>query len=167
MKKHLIYLLILSFTLKLNAVAAILPPTKHQSSLDKSQVERIKAIASMSLAEYEQLLGHKASTIEKYAFDRMKMKSRKMFDSEGNLQKKFEKRFVKADAKSEGKSEGSFWGGFALGYLLGVVGFLIAVFANRDGDKKRRVKGAIWGLVIQTLVITIWFLIWIYNISKS
>jgi hypothetical protein len=160
MKKLLICLLIFSFAIQLNAVAAILPPNDNKSSIDKSQVSRIKAFSSMSLAEYEQLLGHKASIIEKYAFDRMRMKSGKMFDNEGNLYKKYEKRFLKA----EGKSEGSFWGGFALGLFLGAAGLLIALFANRNGDKKKRVKGAIWGFVLWTLIAAISLVIFLTSV---
>jgi len=149
MKKYLFFLVLFSFLSNTFLFAAILPPTgSSPSKLEKTQMEEIKKFSSMSFVEYEKILGHKASKVEKYAFMRIRMKAAKMYDSEGNLLPKYQKRFLKA----EDKAEGSFWGGFALGLLFGIVGLLVALFANRDGDKKKRVRGAIWGFVIWNLV---------------
>ena len=149
MKNYLFFLVLFSFLINTFVFAAILPPTSfNPSEFEKTQLDEIKKFSSMSFVEYEKILGHKASKVEKYAYMRIKMKAAKMFDREGNLLPKYQKRFLKA----EGKAEGSFWGGFALGLLFGIVGLLVALFVNRDGDKKKRVRGAIWGFIIWNLV---------------
>ena len=149
MKKYLFFLVLFSFLINTFVFAAILPPTSfNPSEFEKTQLDEIKKFSSISFVEYEKILGHKASRVEKYAYMRIKMKAAKMFDREGNLLPKYQKRFLKA----EGKAEGSFWGGFALGLLFGFVGLLVALFTNRDGDKKKRVRGAIWGFIIWNLI---------------
>jgi hypothetical protein len=149
MKKYLFFLVLFSFLINTFVFAAILPPTSfNPSEFEKTHLDEIKKFSSMSFVEYEKILGHKASKVEKYAFMRIKMKAAKMFDREGNLLPKYQKRFLKA----EGKAEGSFWGGFALGLLFGFLGLLVALFANRNGDKKKRVRGAIWGFIIWNLL---------------
>jgi uncharacterized membrane protein YhaH (DUF805 family) len=149
MKKYLFFLVLFSFLINTFVFAAILPPTSfNPSEFEKTQLDEIKKFSSISFVEYEKILGHKASRVEKYAYMRINMKAAKMFDREGNLLPKYQKRFLKA----EGKAEGSFWGGFALGLLFGFVGLLVALFTNRDRDKKKRVRGAIWGFIIWNLI---------------
>lgn len=123
--------------------AAILPPSKgnDKNSEVTNGIETIKKFSTMTFNEYETMLGHKASKLEKFAFERMQKKSAKMLDENGNLQAKYEKRFNKM---YEG-GDGSFFGGFALGFLLGAIGLLLAYFAFKDGDHKNRIKGAWWG----------------------
>lgn len=136
--------------------AAILPPSNENTnnSVEKARIESIKKFSTMTLNEFEAMLGHKASKLEKYAFARMQKKSLKMFDENGNLDSKYEKKF---NRMYEG-SDGSFFGGFALGFFLGALGLLLAYFAFKDGDHQNRIKGAWWGfgvLVLLVLVLTI------------
>lgn len=141
MKKILSLLIVLCVAIITHA--AILPPSKAniENSDKKTSIQAIKKFSTMTFNEYETMLGHKASKMEKFAFERMQKKSSKMFDENGNLHSKYEKKF---NRMYEG-SDGSFLGGFALGFFLGAIGLLLAYVAFKDGDQKNRIKGAWWG----------------------
>jgi hypothetical protein len=157
MKKILSLLIVLTVTIISHA--AILPPSKtiNENTVEKSGIESIKKFSTMTLSEYETFLGHKASKLEKFAFERMQKKSSKMFDENGTLHSKYEKKFNKM---YEG-GDGSFLGGFALGFFLGAIGLLLAYFAFKDGDHKNRIKGAWWGFGAVAIIYLILIFAWI------
>jgi len=149
MKKSFLFLM--SFVLLFNMVgfSAILPPTNtNPTTIEQAQLDKLKQFSTMSFMEYEKLLGHKASKVEKYAFTRMQKKTSKMFDSEGNLLQKYQQRLK----RMYDEPGGSFVGGFALGFFLGAIGLILAYAVNNDGDKKNRIKGAWWGFIIQAIL---------------
>jgi len=155
MKKTLLFLLLFSVLSNIVGFAAILPPSNTSPvSLDKAQLDKIKQFSNMSFMEYEKLLGHKASKVEKYAFTRMQKKTSIMFDSEGNLLQKYNKRFL----KMQSDPGGSFIGGFALGFFLGIIGVALAYAVNNNGDKKNRIKGVWWGFIVQAILGLILFI---------
>ena len=152
MKK--IFLFLMSFFLLFNMVgfSAILPPTNtNPTTVEQAQLDKLKQFSTMSFMEYEKLLGHKASKVEKYAFTRMQKKTSKMFDSEGNLLQKYQQRLK----RMYDEPGGSFVGGFALGFFLGAIGLVLAYAVNNDGDKKNRIKGAWWGFIAAAVLLTI------------
>ncbi|MEY3060681.1 MAG: hypothetical protein RL000_2033 [Bacteroidota bacterium] len=152
MKKSFLFLM--SFVLLFNMVgfSAILPPTNtNPTTVEQAQLDKLKQFSTMSFMEYEKLLGHKASKVEKYAFTRMQKKTSKMFDSEGNLLQKYQNRLK----RMYDEPGGSFVGGFALGFFLGAIGLVLAYAVNNDGDKKNRIKGAWWGFIAAAVLLTI------------
>jgi hypothetical protein len=152
MKKNLFFLFLFTVLLKTAGFSAILPPANPTpNAVNKAQLDKIKQFSNMSFMEYENLLGHKASKVEKYAFAQMQKKTSKMFDSEGNLLQKYHKRFT----KMYDEPGGSFVGGFALGFFLGAIGLVLAYAVNNDGDKKNRVKGAWWGFIVSAILTVI------------
>ena len=158
MKKHIIFLLLFSGMLNLVGFSAILPPSKGvKGTVDKNQIESIRRISTMSLKDYEKILGHKASKVEQLAFVRIQKKSSKMFDQNGNLLEKYHKRLQKMNSEPGG----SFVGGFALGFFLGAIGVILAYAVNNDGDKKNRIKGAWWGFIVYAILAIIFFTVYI------
>ena len=166
MKKNLFFLLFFSVLFNMVGFSAILPPANTTattiSSLDKTQLDKIKQFSTMSFMEYQKLLGHKASRLEKFAFERMQKKSIKMFDENGNLRSKYQKKFKRM---YEG-SGGSFIGGFALGFFLGAIGLLVAYLAFKDGNHKNRIKGAWWGFGVATILFVFLVAAWVAIASE-
>jgi hypothetical protein len=162
MKKILGLLIILSASIV--AHAAILPPSKvnNEHAIGKTELESIKKFSTMMFNEYETMLGHKASRLEKFAFERMQKKSVKMLDENGNLRSKYERKF---NSMYEG-SGGSFLGGFALGFFLGAIGLLLAYVAFKDGGQKNRIKGAWWGFGVATILFVILIAAWVAIASE-
>ena len=163
MKKNLFFLLFFSVLFNMVGFSAILPPVNTTpSSLDKTQLDKIKQFSTMSFTEYQKLLGHKASKLEKFAFERMQKKSVKMLDENGNLRSKYERKF---NSMYE-ESAGSFFGGFALGFFLGAIGLLIAYVAFEDGSQKKIIKGAWWGFGVATILFVLLIAAWVAIASE-
>jgi hypothetical protein len=163
MKKFLFFLLTFSVLFNMVGFSAILPPANTtSSSLDKTQLDKIKQFSTMSFMEYQKLLGHKASRLEKFAFERMQKKSVKMLDENGDLHSKYER---KLNSMYEG-SGGSFFGGFALGFFLGAIGLLLAYVAFKDGGQKKRIKGAWWGFGVATILFVFLVAAWVAIASE-
>ena len=162
MKKILIFLIVLNTVFVTRA--AILPPSKViiEHSGEKVGLESIKKFSTMTFNEYETGLGHKASRLEKFAFERMQKKSVKMLDENGNLRSKYARKF---NRMYEG-SGGSFIGGFALGFFLGAIGLLLAYLAFKDGDHKKRIKGAWWGFGVATILFVFLVAAWVAIASE-
>lgn len=163
MKKILGLLIVLSAAIVTHA--AILPPSKvnNEHAIEKAGLESIKKFSTMTFIEYETMLGHKASRLEKFAFERMQKKSVKMLDENGNLRSKYERKF---NSMYEG-SGGSFFGGFALGFFLGAIGLLLAYVAFKDGGQKKRITGAWWGFGVATILFIIVVAAWVAIASES
>ncbi len=149
MKRALLLILIFSLINQSASLAAILPAENSNTpSVIKDDHTSIKALSSMSFDEYEKMLGHKASAIEKYAFVRIQKRAVKMYDQDGNLLEKYQKRYNRM-LNEEG---GSFVGGLALGFFLGAIGLVLAYAVNNDGNKRNRIRGAWWGFIIQAIL---------------
>ena len=162
MKKILIFLIVLNTVFVTRA--AILPLSKViiEHSGEKVGLESIKKFSTMTFNEYETTLGHKASKLEKFAFERMQKKSVKMLDENRNLRSKYERKF---NSMYEG-SGGSFFGGFALGFFLGAIGLLLAYVAFKDGGQKKRIEGAWWGFGVATILFVILIAAWVAIASE-
>ncbi len=93
-------------------------------------------IATLTVAQMEEKLGHKLNWKQKLA---MKI------------------------AKKRGGGDGSFGIGFLLGFFLGIIGVLIAYFAFEDEEKTR--KGAWWGLGASILLVIIIYAVLLASIS--
>jgi hypothetical protein len=93
-------------------------------------------IATLTVAQMEEKLGHKLNWKQKLA---MKM------------------------AKRRGGGDGNFGIGFLLGFLLGLVGVLIAYFAFEDEEQTR--KGAWWGFGAAVLLGILFYVIIIASFS--
>lgn len=87
-------------------------------------------IATLTVAQMEEKLGHKLNWKQKLA---MKI------------------------AKKRGGDDGSFGIGFLLGFFLGVIGVLIAYFAFEDEEQTR--KGAWWGLGAAVLLVLLLYVL--------
>jgi hypothetical protein len=159
--KKFITTILFYFIAVLPSLAAVLPNNNSKVNAEKLQAfeNGVRDFSKMSFFQYEQMIGHKANKLEKYAYSRMQKKSQKMLDQNGNLLEKYKNKYQKYFIEDAG----TFLGGFALGFFLGAIGLLIAFLVNQNSDTDDLMKGAWWGF--GTIVIILLSVILISAIS--